>query len=400
MGSRLSQDRRETVHLNIDDAAQFREVLDEAFDRADVRKIENDQADTISKAADPGKLKDERKWPEWEPPFVNYLSTIPGVTGVPLAYVVRENEVPEPGAEYGSFNKRTIGCAPLTGPISQADARKVHQLTKSFLQTETAEQWIKSHVRRQSGRADMKALRDHYTGEGNTSRRIAVAEQLRDSLHYKNEKSLQLLTFLDKMQKMFNIFEEENDIMTKQAKVHMLLRKIEHPELQGAINVLRVCAGMDGVIFTECANHLSAMVSKLPDHQSFRKVSATDSKGTIPKRIRGGGSKDAVSKRKGIHMPDGSIWTGHYSDWERMLDADKQTVMDTKKKNKAKGMTPGKRKGNDLKSQFAELKHTLAAIQSKSSKNNNTDETIDSSDVSENAGDAFGGRQKKKQKKE
>lgn len=30
----------------------------------------------------PGKLKDKHKWPEWEPAFVNYLLTIPGVSGV------------------------------------------------------------------------------------------------------------------------------------------------------------------------------------------------------------------------------------------------------------------------------------------------------------------------------
>ena len=83
---------------------------------ADVRKIEKDQADTVSKAADPGKLKDERKWPEWEPAFMNYLSTIPGVRGVPLSYVVREKEQPDPGTEYGSFNEQAIACAPLEGP--------------------------------------------------------------------------------------------------------------------------------------------------------------------------------------------------------------------------------------------------------------------------------------------
>ena len=187
--------------------------------------------------------------------------------------------------------------------------------------------------------------------------------------------------------------------MTEQAKVRMLLKKVEHPELQGAINALRVRAVMDGITFTECANHLSGIVSELPDHQSTRKVSATDIKGGTPKCIRGGGSnKDAGSKRKGIHMPDGSVWTGYYSDWEKMSDTDKQTVMDTRKKNKAKGTTSGKKKGNDLKAQFAELKRTLAAMQSKSSKNDDTDDTVDT-DVSDNAGDAFGGRQKKKQKK-
>jgi hypothetical protein len=62
----------------------------------------------VSEAADPGKLKDERKWPEWEPAFVNYLSTIPGVNGVPLLYVVREKEIADDGIEYGSFNEHAM----------------------------------------------------------------------------------------------------------------------------------------------------------------------------------------------------------------------------------------------------------------------------------------------------
>ena len=68
------------------EAATFREALDIASNRAEVRRVEKEQSDTVSKAADPGKFKDERKWPEWEPSFVNYLSTIPGVNGVPLSY--------------------------------------------------------------------------------------------------------------------------------------------------------------------------------------------------------------------------------------------------------------------------------------------------------------------------
>jgi hypothetical protein len=120
----------------------FRDALTVAYDRANVRKIEQDQSDTVSKAADPGKFKDERKWPEWEPSFVNYLSTLHGVSGVPLSYVVRIKDVPDPRTNYQSFNERAIACTPLSGPTYQADSRKVHQLLKSFLQSETAEQWI------------------------------------------------------------------------------------------------------------------------------------------------------------------------------------------------------------------------------------------------------------------
>jgi hypothetical protein len=122
--------------------------------------------------------------------------------------------------DYPSSNERAIACAPLTGPNFQADARKGHQLLKRFLQTETAEQWIKPIARRKSGREDMTALRNHdYSGEGNTSRRIAQAEGYRDTLYYKHEKSLSFSNFLDKIQKMLNMFQEEGESITEQAKV-------------------------------------------------------------------------------------------------------------------------------------------------------------------------------------
>ena len=85
-----------------------------------------------------------------------------------------------------------------------------------------------------------------------------------------------------------------------------------------------------------------------------------------------------------------------------MSDSDKQTVMDTRKKNKAKGLTPGKKNsgGNDLKAQFATMKRTLAAMQSKKSSKDADSNDSEDSDVADNAGDAFGGRRSKKQKKE
>ena len=73
---------------------------------------------------------------------MNDTSTILGVTEVPLSYVLRENEQPAFTGTFESFNERAIACSPLSGPSFQADSRKVHQLLKSFLQAETAEEWI------------------------------------------------------------------------------------------------------------------------------------------------------------------------------------------------------------------------------------------------------------------
>ena len=46
----------------------------------------------------------------------------------------------------------------------------------------------------------MTALRAHYQGEGNTTIRIAEAERLYDSLHYRNERDLPFASYLLKMQ--------------------------------------------------------------------------------------------------------------------------------------------------------------------------------------------------------
>ena len=94
---------------DIANADEFRQALLVSAQRTSLRKTDAEQVDTISKATDPGKFKDEKKWPDWEPAFVNYLSTIPGSRGVPLSYVVREIEAPDHETDFGNdFTGRSI----------------------------------------------------------------------------------------------------------------------------------------------------------------------------------------------------------------------------------------------------------------------------------------------------
>ena len=112
---------------NIADGNEFREVIDIYIQHTVLCKVEDDEVDTISKAAGPGKFKDERKRPDWEPAFVNYLSTIPGSYHVPLSYVVREQEDPDHDHGFGDdFVSKMIACAPLHGAHFRADSRHIH----------------------------------------------------------------------------------------------------------------------------------------------------------------------------------------------------------------------------------------------------------------------------------
>jgi len=132
---------------------------------AQIRKSDIELVTTNSKSADPGKFKDERKWPYLEKAFINYLSVVPGVNGIPLSYIVREIENPTPGTEYATFIERMINRALLNGQYYIADTRRVHNLIigflRGFLQGENTENWIRNIAKYQDGRCDMIALRHH-----------------------------------------------------------------------------------------------------------------------------------------------------------------------------------------------------------------------------------------------
>ena len=72
-------------------------------------------------------------------------------------------------------------------------------------------------------------------------------------------------TFLDRMQKMFNIFQEEGEELTENAKVHELLKRVQNNQLQDTVKALRVRFDIDGISYTdEVANHLTSAVFRAP----------------------------------------------------------------------------------------------------------------------------------------
>ena len=197
----------------------FKGVIGVAARREEVRKEEIENAEAVLKEASPGPLETEARWHEWEPALENYLSSTYGVDGVPLVYVIRPNDAPDRTTTFSDFNERAVANAPLTSPAFDADKRRVHQLIVSFTQGQMSEDWIKPVKRLRNGREDMKRLRAHFSGEGNATRRIAVAERLRETLYYKNERSMTFEMYCNKAQKMFNIFEQQNEPWPEEAKI-------------------------------------------------------------------------------------------------------------------------------------------------------------------------------------
>ena len=166
-----------------------------------------------------------------------------------------------------------IACAPLTGNTFTTDRRSVHQYLLSFTVGKAAEEWIKKSYpaggSHNNGRRSFKALCDHYGGLGNSSRRIADAENLMKNLFYKSERSLPFNTFLSKMERMFNIYKEEGEEKGDAEKLRILYCKIQCSSLATAVSSLAVKQDTDGLTYNEAINHLTMCISQLPHRQRF-----------------------------------------------------------------------------------------------------------------------------------
>ena len=374
--------------------ATFRAALNTASVRAEIRVNLRKQTSTAAEAASPGPLESERKWKQWEEKFINYTRAHMGVGGVPLSYVIRENEDPDTDGTFDDFISKSIACAPLSGEYYLADRLTVFNMIVSFTTGCPSGDWVKDTLRYSDGRRSMAALRSHFGGAGNASRNKAEADRLYDSLHYKSERSMAFETFLTQCKNMFNIYEKEGEPMTDGQKVRFLFKKIQHSGLVSSIDSLKALQtkGIE-VTFDKALSHISTSVSELPEYIARnRNVSAVSAK----------------SENKGIYDDNGKIITGHIPHWHSLSEEEKSLVKAESKK--LRGMKGKGQKGKSaatanqvkqLKSQNAKYKRKIKAMKrNKEVDDDNEDADANESEAENDAGDQFGGKSaKKKQKK-
>lgn len=382
----------------------FKSQLDIALSRAEIRKALKDQSSTAALAATPGPLESEKQWKQWEEKFTNYTRSHIGAFGVPLSYVIRENDNPTDAVDVAEdFVSKTIAYAPLQGEYYNADRSTVFNMIVSFTTGQQSDAWVKCTHRHANGRTSMKALRDHFSGEGNASRNISEADRLKESLHYKSERSLAFETFLTQCQKMYTIYDKEAEPMADDAKLRFLFKRVQHPALQQAIEALKAqqTAGTD-ITYTMAANHLTTAVSALPEYISKHR--------NISSLARGSG--DNTEGSPDIYKDDGSIITGYIPSWKTLSQDDKNIVMNERKRISKRGGRGGK--GGSAKHKAASNSNRLKQLEEQNKKYKRAIKSLkrrpheaddgDEKDKNDNpeeddAGDQFGGRSAKRHKK-
>ena len=282
------------------DQELFEEALLLAKSRSEARKYKKDNSKTLSEAAEPNKLKEDKDWYEFSDQFFIYLSAIPGVMGVPLSYVIRAQAEPDDDREWedDEFEEQMIARAPLAGPAFVTDAQSVHMLIWTFLETEELQSIIKPQKRRKNGRLDYLALSDYMRGAGNVSRRIGTAKQIRQTLHYRNERAMKFPVFMTRLRHMHRVFEEAGRPLTEDEKIEDLLEKIKADFLRAQKANLESMYNTGNLTFEQACNILASVVAnsseaKLQSRISSLKRGGGDGGGggggVKLKRLRGGG---------------------------------------------------------------------------------------------------------------
>lgn len=197
-----------------------------------------DKTKTISEAAKPTKFKENMKWEDWHPTFINFLRSIPGRNGVPLSYICREYDQPEANNPNISFIENYILQAPLFGTAFEMDASEVHTYLTNFMAgNDTAEVKMLPYIEYNNGRLDYKALQEHYEGVGVQPISVTKAEKTLESLFYSGEKKPHM--WWDEFEKQLNHAfiiihkKERREVYSDAMKLRILIQKINVDFLQG-----------------------------------------------------------------------------------------------------------------------------------------------------------------------
>jgi hypothetical protein len=115
-----------------------------------------------------GRFLQGKQWTQWVLGFKNYLSTMLGVSGVPLNYVVCDV------SDIKNTKLRTdelailVSEAVLSGPVFKADNRIVYQILNNCALVTPSWEWIRRGDKDEDGRSAFNKFSEHYDGPGET----------------------------------------------------------------------------------------------------------------------------------------------------------------------------------------------------------------------------------------
>ena len=256
-------------------------------------------ADSHRTSAKPKPFTKDDEWDDWSKSFYAYVKLLPGTNGLPLCYVIREDDEPDNSKAQanGTTMDDFIMLAPLTGIAFKDDSLKVHTLLIQFIiKNPDAMSIVKSLGDTTCGRSDWKALVSHYQGQGVYTVHVMRAEKVIKDLIYTGEKKPSM--WWGEFQRQLNtafatINADENRVMySEKQKLRILLEKIQYDRLSNVKSNIIIEMSRDKLNYTydEAMRAFKNEVMMIEKTHPTRIMKSVDSK-AISKGNKNGNKK-------------------------------------------------------------------------------------------------------------
>ena len=271
------RDRIRTGNDPADDPFPVNEAT-QLIQRHSTHKLWTSKSSDKAKTCKPKQFTDKVKWLDWKDSFVNFLRTQPGRNGVPLSYVVRNNETAIIRVN-PQFLDDYVDQAPLHGPAFAADVEEVHSYIIGFItENPAAENKILPFATRSDGRVDFIALKEHYEGVGANAKAIVKAEDDITNMFYSGEKKPHMWweEFETRLSLAFATLDKEAGriVHSDVSKLRLLNRKVKADFLEPvrtSIELELARVPMTMTYNTALATYRNAVNRKFPDDDSAPK---------------------------------------------------------------------------------------------------------------------------------
>jgi hypothetical protein len=192
------------------------------YSMIEIKKRKKEDKELAKDLTAPTQIEDLKKICDAFENIAEYWLQIQGTTGVPLAYIIcEEEEVPEgPDNNYQDSFKEMIACSPHDEESYVADNAQVWIIICSCSHEGPAWTWVLSYLRARNGRVVWFALRLHYLGPTNQLKIMTQAEGDLEAKFYNRERcGFFFERFAEIHQQAHTDMEEFGEPLTEAAKV-------------------------------------------------------------------------------------------------------------------------------------------------------------------------------------
>ena len=373
-------------------------AITEATTREQCRKTQRKTGESLVTNEFVVKLKNSAQWERWKVELKSTLSSIIGAKGVPLSYVIREDDDPQDDPDF-TWDERFEYSVVLEGPEYSIDRRTVHQIIlRNVAEDSDAYTYIKPRINREDGRIDIKALKNRYDNQATQQGRINSANRILDTLVYKNERAMSFELFSSKIQEAVDNLHDCGRAPHDGDVVDKIWTKMLNPELTAYVEALKVQYNQNPRPFREILLDIATQIPNLKKVTFRRNVSEITS--------GSGFTRDGECPKDSVYTVEGKLFIGTYPG-DRWFDEDVKPYHDRirefRKKNPRGGKTTRGKKGsntNRSKRKIKKLKARVSELEKSTSSSNKDNEKSDepAEEAKDDAGNAFGGRKAKKVK--